>query len=57
MQKYELILNYKTFPKNMFYKIEFSNKKAMNIKRKAVPEALPTPFKVSKDILGVFDIS
>ena len=29
----------------------------MNIKRKAVPDALPTPFNVSKDILGVFDIS
>ena len=26
----------------------------MNIKRKAVPDALPTPFNVSNDILGVF---
>lgn len=28
MQKYELILNYKTFPENIFYNIEFCNKKA-----------------------------
>nr|DAQ47565.1 MAG TPA: hypothetical protein [Caudoviricetes sp.]DAS98542.1 MAG TPA: hypothetical protein [Caudoviricetes sp.]DAU04146.1 MAG TPA: hypothetical protein [Caudoviricetes sp.]DAV63634.1 MAG TPA: hypothetical protein [Caudoviricetes sp.] len=28
MQKYELILNYKIFPENIFYNIEFSNKKA-----------------------------
>lgn len=28
MQKYELILNYKIFPRNIFYNIEFSNKKA-----------------------------
>lgn len=27
MQKYELILNYKIFPENIFYNIEFSNKK------------------------------
>lgn len=28
MQKYELILNYKIFPRNIFYNIEFSNKKS-----------------------------
>ena len=28
MQKYELILNYKIFLRNIFYNIEFSNKKS-----------------------------
>lgn len=28
MQKYELILNYKTYIGYMFYKIEFTNKKS-----------------------------